>query len=256
MLETDVNVLWSECRAQSEGFICASTQKIKEISMKQFLRCGWFTGVICLLGFGLSVRPALAADPAAVGVEVGVDLNKPSLDIPNVSGGSTMKAGVLAGISVQQPLRGMAAIQWEFAYAQKNFGVDIKDTGSSGGSFKANETVDVFEIPILLRLNLHHPAKGLGYYVIVGPAVSFRMRTHESDAFNNGVASTADPNLKSELKRIDASIIGGGGITKGKWDIEARYDAGLRDLNQDNKLGVGTTVKSRTTSINFRWRFK
>ena len=224
--------------------------------MKQFRRGGWFAAVICVLGFGFLVRPALAADPVSVGAQVGVNLNKPSLDIPGISGGSTMKAGVLAGISVQQPLAGMAAIQWEFDYSQKVFGVDIKDTSANGGSFKAKESVDVFEIPILLRLNLHKPTKGLGYYVIVGPAIGFRARTEESDAFNNGVSTPGDPNIKSKVKRIDASIIGGAGITKGKWDIEARYDAGLRDLNQDNKLGTGVDLKTRTTSINFRWRFK
>jgi hypothetical protein len=224
--------------------------------MKQFRRSGWFAGVICLLGFGLSLRPALAADPATGGLEVGVNLNKPSLDITGTSASTNLKAGVLVGGFGIFPLGNKAAIQLEGAYSQKGFGVTVPNADGKGGTFKATETVDFVEIPILLRLNLHHPAKGLGYYAIVGPAAGFRARTHESDASLNGAATPADPNLKSELKRIDVSIIGGAGITKGKWDLEARYDAGLRDLNQDNKLGAGTDVKSRTTSIIFRWRFK
>lgn len=221
--------------------------------MYQFRKAGWLTGLICLVVFGFSVKPALAADKVTGGIEVGVNINKPSLDIPGLNADTTVKAGLLIGGFAQFSLSDVVAIQPEFVYSQKHTDVSASQ---SGGSFSAHEALDFFEIPVLLRLNARHAAGHAGFYAVVGPGFGFRVRAKESDSFNNGKASTPDPNLGDELQRVDVSIIGGAGISKGKWDLEARYDAGLRNLNKDNKLGNGIDLKNRTTSIIFRWRFK
>jgi hypothetical protein len=58
------------------------------------------------------------------------------------------------------------------------------------------------------------------------------------------------------VKHVDVSIVAGAGISMGKVGIDARYDAGVKDLNKDNALGDALTVKSRTIRVDVTWMFR
>ena len=56
---------------------------------------------------------------------------------------------------------------------------------------------------------------------------------------------------KDAVQTVDVAVIGGVGYAAGSFGVEARFEAGLRDLNKD--LGSDITVKSRAVRINVTW---
>jgi hypothetical protein len=68
------------------------------------------------------------------------------------------------------------------------------------------------------------------------------------------VATKSD--VKDDVKRVDVSIIAGAGVSMGKFGVEARYDAGLKDLNKDNALGDALIFKSRSIRVDLMWMFR
>src|SRR5439155_20894312 len=121
----------------------------------------------------------------------------------------------------------------------------VKDTI---GSFSATEKWDWIEVPILARIRIWH-AGARSVYAVSGPGFEFLVRARE-------VAAGTTGDVKDDVKRVDVSIVAGAGISVGKVGIEARYDAGLKDLNKDNKLGDDLTVKSRTIRVDVSWVFR
>src|SRR5205814_5878110 len=135
------------------------------------------------------------------------------------------------------------SIQPEVAYSQRHF--SVKDATSS---FSATEKWDWIEVPVLAHVRFWHAGDRTAY-VVAGPGFEWLVRAKEEAA-----GTTAD--VKDNVNRVDVSIVAGAGISMGKFGIEARYDAGLRDLNKDNKLGDDLTVKSRTIRVDVTWMFR
>jgi hypothetical protein len=76
------------------------------------------------------------------------------------------------------------------------------------------------EVPILARVSFWRTGSR-SVYVVGGPAFEFLMRAKEEAA-----GTTSD--VKDDVRRVDVSIVGAG-ISMGKFGIEARYDAGLKE---------------------------
>jgi hypothetical protein len=194
--------------------------------------------------FALSVTSALAADGATGGVVVGANISSARLagsDATGISAGN--QAGLFVGGVALFPITQIVAIQPEVAYSQRRF--SVKDTV---GSFSATEKWDWIEVPILARVSFWH-AGGRSVYVLGGPGFEYLVQAKEDAA-----GTTAD--VKDDVNRFDVSIIAGAGISMGKFGIEARYDAGLKDLNKDHNLGNDLTVKSRAIRVDVTWMFR
>jgi len=192
----------------------------------------------------LSVTSAVAADGPTGGVVVGANISSARLDGSDATGISTgNRAGLFVGGFGLWPITQVVAIQPEVAYSQKHF--TAKDTLSS---FSATEKWDWIEVPILARVSIWHTG-GRAVYVVGGPGFEFLVRAKEEAA-----GTTSD--VKDDVTRSDVSIVAGAGVSMGRFGIEARYDAGLRDLNKDNHLGDDLTVKSRTIRVDITWMFR
>jgi hypothetical protein len=200
--------------------------------------------VLGLCFFTLSVTFAAAADGPTGGVVVGANISSAQLTGSDATGISTGKqAGLFVGGLALWPMTQVMAIQPEVAYSQKHF--TLHDTISS---FSATEKWDWIEVPILARIRFWHAGDHTAY-VVVGPGISFLARAKEEAA-----GTTSD--VKDDVKRVDVPIVAGAGIAMGKFGIEARYDAGLKDLNKDNHLGDDLTVKIRTIRVDLTWMFR
>jgi hypothetical protein len=197
---------------------------------------------LCVLA--LSVTSAVAADGPTGGVVVGANISSARLAGSDATGITTgNEAGLFVGGFALWPITHAVAIQPEVAYSQRHF--SVKDTV---GSFSASEKWDWIEVPILARVGVWRTGSRT-VYVVGGPGFEFLVRAKEEAA-----GTTSD--VKDDVQRVDVSIIAGAGISMGKFGIEARYDAGLKDLNKDHNLGDDLTVKSRTIRVNLTWMFR
>lgn len=200
------------------------------------------------LAFGLSVlllpASAGAAEDADVGVVGGVTISSVRLDgvdATNITAGH--QAGVYVGAFVMWPISPVVALRPEVAYSQRHFSVN--DTLSS---FSATEHWDWIDIPVLAHVRVWH-ADRRAVYVIGGPGFDFLVRAREDAG-----GTTSD--VKSDVTSFNISIIGGAGVQFGKFGVEGRYDAGLKDLNKAYALGDALIVKNRTISVDVTWMFR
>jgi hypothetical protein len=191
----------------------------------------------------VSLTSVAAADGPTAGVVVGANISSGQLTGTDATGLTTGKrAGLFLGGFALWPVTDVVALQPEVAYSQKYF--TVQDTI---GSFTATEQWDWIEVPILARIRFWHTSDRTTY-VVSGPGFGFLARAKEEAA---GTIS----DVKDGVKRVDVSIVAGAGISMDKFGVEARYDAGLKDLNKDNNLGDNLTVKSRTIRVDVNWMF-
>ena len=197
---------------------------------------------LCVLA--LPVTSAVAADGPTGGVVAGANISSARLaGADSIGIGTGNEAGVFVGGFAVWPVTHLVAIQPEVAYVQRHF--SVKDTV---GSFSATEQWDWMEVPILARVSVWRPGSRT-VYVVGGPGFEFLVRAKEE-------ARGATSDVKDDVKRVDVSFVAGAGVSLGKFGVEARYDAGLKDLNKDNNLGDNLTVKSRTIRIDLTWMFR
>jgi len=199
---------------------------------------------IGLCVFAVSVTSALAADGLTGGVVAGANISSAQLagsDATGISAGN--KAGLFVGGFALWPITQIVAIQPEVAYSQRRF--TVKDTV---GSFSGTEKWDWIEVPILARVSVWHAGRR-SVYVVGGPGFEYLVQAKEEAAGTTG-------DVKDDVNRFDVSIVAGAGISMGRFGVEARYDAGLKDLNKDNNLGNDLTVKSRTIRVDVTWTFR
>jgi len=218
--------------------------------MMQFRKGGW---LVCLATLALSATTAWAAeDKFTGGAEVGFNITTVGLGGNNTAGiHASPRAGLIIGAFAQYAFTDVISLQSEFVYSQKR--LKIYD-GANPNNFQANENLDVFEIPLLVRVNAIKPKTAPGFYLVMGPGFGYRLRAHETKRIEGGKAQP-DNNNNSEFNKASYSIIGGAGITKGKWDVEGRYQAGIRSL-LNNGPNDDSTAHEHTFTMLLRWRFK
>jgi hypothetical protein len=201
--------------------------------------------ILLLLFVALSVlvlpaTPVIAADGPTGGLVVGANFATVDLGGSGATGVDPgVKVGMFAGGFGLFPLTPTFAIQPEVAYSQKHF--TLKDPDRR---FDATDVWDWIEVPILLRVSF--TGNSSGPYVIGGPGFSYLARAKEEEG-----ARSFD--IKDNVERFDVNLIGGVGYAAGHFGVEARFDAGMRDLNKN--LGRNITVKSRAARINVTWTF-
>jgi hypothetical protein len=197
---------------------------------------------LCVCAF--LVTGVSAAEGPTAGIVAGANISSGHLTGSDATGISSGKrAGLFIGGFALIPLIDVVAIQPEVAYSQKHF--TVQDTI---GSFTATEKWDWIEVPILAHVRVWHAGDHTAY-VVGGPGFGFLARAKEEAAGTTG-------DVKDDVNRVDVSIIAGAGVSMGKFGVEARYDAGLKDLNRDNNLGDNLTVKSRTIRVDVTWMFR
>ena len=212
--------------------------------MKTVLR-----GVLYLLLFAVSVRPALAADAVTGGIEVGANMGKASVTGSDAAGVTIgAKAGLAIGGFVEVPANKIFSVQPEVLYSQ------TPTTVSDSGEPADTEHIDSIEIPILARINLPSQSKAHAY-LLAGPGFGFITRFKETQA--NG----KENDFKDNVEKANVSIIAGVGVQVGHFGIEGRYDGGLRNINKNlngNDAGAKDrlSIKSRSFTVLARWAFK
>jgi hypothetical protein len=183
----------------------------------------------------LALAGACLAAPAAAqtvggGIKIGGSLADVSLSGDEEDEEVSSKGGLVVGGYLTAAVNDRFAFQPEVLYAQKGGSVDGED---------ASINLSFVQIPTLLRVDF--PTGGTARpYLVAGPAFGFR--TGASIEFEG-----EEEDISDEVARMEVSGIVGAGVQLGRAVVEARYDHGFRDLDQEE--GGDGDAKSRTFSV-------
>ena len=144
------------------------------------------------------------------------------------------RTGIHAGLFLGGSRDKVVGVQTEFNWLRK------KTETASGQLIR----IDYLQIPVLLRLNAgSSSANGFAAYGIVGPAVELKIGD-EIDGIT----------VDDRFEGADVSLVFGGGIEIVRIILEARYEKGLRRIN--NSFNDFDEIKKQAFTILFGFRFK
>jgi hypothetical protein len=188
-----------------------------------------FARVAALLALLFSALPASAAAQGA-GIKFGptfATFSSDALDFDN-------RTGIHAGLFVGGSRDKVVGLQTEFNWLRKNAETE------AGQQIR----IDYLQVPVLLRLNAgSSSANGFAAYGIVGPAIELKIADEiEGITLDDG------------FEGADVSLVFGGGIEAARIIVEARYEKGLRRIN--NSFSDFAEIKKQAFTILFGVRFK
>jgi hypothetical protein len=179
--------------------------------------------VLALIGYS---SPAAAQ---GAGIKFGPTFATFSSDVLDFDNRTGIHAGLFVGGSRDK----VVGIQTEFNWLRKN-------TETEAGQ---EIRIDYLQVPGLLRLNAgSSSANGFAAYGIVGPAIDLKIGDEiEGITLDDG------------FEGADVSLVFGGGIEVLRIIVEARYEKGLRRIN--NNFSDFTEIKKQAFTILFGLRF-
>jgi len=180
--------------------------------------------VLTLIG---SSSPAAAQ---GAGIKVGPTFATFSSDALDFDSRTGVHAGLFLGGSRDK----VVGLQTEFNWLRKK-------AETPGGQLIR---IDYLQVPVVLRLNAgSSSANGFAAYGIVGPAIELKIADEiEGITVDDG------------FEGADVSLVFGGGIEVVRIIVEARYEKGLRRVN--NSFSDFAQIKKQAFTILFGFRFK
>lgn len=165
------------------------------------------------------------------GVKIGVNFATVSSDDDEDDDFST-RTGIIAGGFLTVPAGGMVAFQPEVLYSMQ--GATFDEDGA-----EITAEVDEIQIPLLLRLGRKSA------HFLVGPSIGFitRAKFTSDDDF--------EEDFKDDLKSTDIGLVVGAGVTVNRFLVEARYTAGMTNLNEDDDEENKSRVFSVLVGVGF-----
>lgn len=171
--------------------------------------------------------PSFAQSAVGGGVKAGVNFATVSGEIDeDVT--KSMRTGAAVGGFLTFDLSESLSFEPEVLYSMEG----VKAEFSEGGqTFESTAKVDVVQIPLLFRWAMPSSGRTAGY-VIAGPSVGFIASAKLEDPFGG-----PDEDFKDDLKSTTVGVVVGAGVNFSQFLVEARYTAGLTDINKDNESG-------------------
>ena len=131
------------------------------------------------------------------------------------------------------------------------------------GEYTATEKWDFIEVPLLLRIdfqeNLYRTSTP-GAFILFGPGFSTRASLAETDLKPEQSYRRVPVDLNQVIRSSDVDVIAAIGITMGRrFEMEARYDRGLRNLNTVPGLDPedpDLSIKEQSFAIVAHWSFR
>jgi hypothetical protein len=183
-----------------------------------------------LAAFSSLVLVASATSAAAQGIKFGPTFAKFSSEALDFKNRTGIHAGVFFGGSREK----VFGLQTEINWLRKN-------TATEAGQ---QIRIDYLQVPVLARLNAgSSSANGVAAYGIIGPAIELKI----ADEIE-GVT------LDDGFEGADVSLVFGGGIEAARIIVEARYEKGLRRIN--DTFSNFAEIKKQAFTILFGVRFK
>jgi hypothetical protein len=186
----------------------------------------------------VGARSAGAQETVAVGIKGGVNAANVTGDFGIDTNKRSRTVGVF-GAYLAYRVSALVDIQPEFLYSMEG----TKLAFFSGST--ATQSLDIFRIPVLLRVGPRPGQYASCCYFFAGPALGLVLRAKQDGP------GTSDFDLKDQLRRGDLSALGGAGLTISRFHVEARYTAGLTRLSKEANARTITRVLSVMGGVKF-----
>jgi hypothetical protein len=148
------------------------------------------------------------------------------------------RGGFAAGIDFSAPVGENLRIAAEALYVQKGFSI-------SGDNASGSLRSGYVEVPVLLRISMGE--RDTRFFVFGGPHIAFKVMCSVDVSGSSSSTSTDCNNTTTadddNFKSVDYGVTFGAGIRMGSIGVQARYDLGLANVNNDDTSN--TTVKNR-----------
>ncbi|MEZ5319870.1 MAG: porin family protein [Vicinamibacterales bacterium] len=190
---------------------------------------------------GVSV-PAFAQSKIGGGVKAGVNFSTVTGDIDDGVSKSMRTGGAVGGF-ISMPLTDRVTFEPEILYSMEGVKLEITEAGTT---LESTAKVGVVQIPFLFRFAMPSSGKVSGY-VVAGPAVGVLASAKQTNPLGGG-----DEDIKDQLKSADFSLVVGAGVNIQRFLVEARYSAGLTDVNKED---TGSKNRLQVFSILLGVRF-
>lgn len=158
--------------------------------------------------------------------------------------------GFTGGLTAQFPLSPSLAVRPEVLFTQK--GTQLSGADDDPPT-EATQTIRInyVEVPVMVRVSVPvGPFADAG--VLVGPSVGFKVS--ESVTLEQNGVQVNDPDLSGDsVTSFDAGLAFGAEYGSGPFAVEARYTAGLLDINDDDD--GEPSIRNGVFSITGAFRF-
>jgi len=204
-----------------------------------------FTG-LAVVWLAVAVAPASAQAPSPTdgfGVKGGVTNTTLNLEIPDFAVDTNRQTGFTAGAFYGVRLAGPLHLDVEGLFTTKG----AKYTFSEDPVLENRLKLTYLEVPVLARVNVWRGGGTTGY-VSGGPSFAFKLKeVQEEDA--------EETPRDSDTKKYDIGLAFGGGVSFGRWLVDARYTLGVIDIIDVNFDFSQPTAKNRSFSLTagYRW---
>ncbi len=188
-----------------------------------------------------------AEQPVTFGIRGGVNFAKQSISSDGYSFSLKSNVGFNVGVSVDIPILESFYLQSGLYYTVKGYKLEEEYGDEAVYTEKANPSY--LEIPILAsyRYNFSDRTQlqiNFGPYVACGIAGKYK---YNDDDFDDGEIDYFD----EDVKRFDAGLAFGAGMTFGHFFVGLNYDLGLTNIAKDSE----ESLKNRCLSINVGYNF-
>lgn len=199
----------------------------------------------------------MAVEPR-FGIKGGVNIaNLNNKDYPSSADfNSNTKTGFHAGFLLNLPMGEVMKFQPELLYSLQGAKSRI-NISTPTGSFTSNYKTDLHYLNLPLMFQARTPNGG--FYVELGPQLSYLIKAKNKDITNSGGGTTtSEVDIKDQLKKFDVAACGGiGFVTRVGLGIDARYNWGfLNVLDKNNSANIsGAKLRNRVLQIGLFYQF-
>ncbi len=192
------------------------------------------------------------------GIKGGVNIaNLSDKDFPSSAEfNSNTKTGFHGGFFMNLPMGDVLKFQPELVYSLQGAKSSAKTTvGTSTFTTSYKTHLHYINLPLMFQAR---PSNG-GFYVELGPQLSYLISAKDKDITNSGGGSTtSEVDIKNQLKKFDVAASGGiGFVTRIGLGLDARYNYGfLNVLDKNNSANIsGAKLRNRVIQIGLFYQF-
>jgi opacity protein-like surface antigen len=199
----------------------------------------------------LTAKPAAAqAKPAAAqtraptdgwGLKGGLTFTNLDLNIPDFNVSAKSQTGFTAGAFYGIRLAGPLHVDIEGLFTTKGAKYDLED-------LENRIRLTYLEVPVLARVGVFRAGRTTGY-VSGGPSFAFKLKEVQEEDGEETPRS-------NDAKKYDVGFAFGGGVSFGRWIVDARYTLGVTDIvDVEAQFSGPSTAKNRFFALTagYRW---
>jgi hypothetical protein len=177
-----------------------------------------FSNALCALILAAAPAVAMAQDEgtekAPLGLIIGLNSAKFTGEYAEARGGAGRRLGVLLGFNTIWRISPMIAIQPELVFSQQGGKLNFESEGDVG---ELTVKVHMIRLPILARLGPAASGTGMGWHIVAGPSIEYRLNCKGSldvaGSYDHSIrCNDATDNFGADFNNYLYGGVAGGGV--------------------------------------------